>query len=48
MDKMSDKLFLKLNVANEVGFKEISTSNSIKIKSTCTNKTNVNVKILEA
>jgi hypothetical protein len=48
MNKISNKLFVKLNVGNEVDFKRISAGNSIEIKSTCTNKTNVNVKILEA
>ena len=45
---MSNNLFVKLSISNQVDFNKVSASSSITIKSTCTNKTNVNVKILEA
>ena len=48
MENISDKLFLKLNVVNQVDFNRISASNSIEIKTACTNKTSVDAKILEA
>lgn len=48
MENISGKLLVKLSVVNEVDFKRIDASNSIAIKFICTNKTNVNVKILEA
>lgn len=48
MNKISNKLFINLNVINKVDFKRIKANESIKIKSTCLNKTNVNVEILKA
>lgn len=43
---MSNNLFVKLSISNQVDFNKISASRSIEIKPTCINKTNVNVRIL--
>lgn len=48
MNKISNNLFINLNIINRIDFKRIKANESIKIESTCLNKTNVNVEILEA